>query len=210
MKRMEQEKKVKQTEKIVRKKNPWKISFLILLGLILGSLVFVFTRISEEREPNYQPSQTVIKGDPTFQVSLKKAQINQIIDYYLNEYQKKSGIKYKFYLEDQALLQGNFKILGHKMKFYLYFDPYVMENGDVQLKAKSLSIGTLELPISQIMSYVQNSYQLPKWVEVNTKSKTILLNLNKFKLENGMRVTAEKINLIDDDIRLNVYLPIDK
>lgn len=196
-----------------RRINGWKISFFLLLGLIVGSLLFFYFRLTAVREPAYQKqAETALvknkKAEPTFQLALKKSQVNQIIDYYLNDFLKGSGGKYNFYLEDQALLNGSFKVLGHKVQFYLYFDPYVMENGDVQLRARSLSIGTLSLPISQIMGYVSNNFHLPKWVEVNKKKETITLHLSKYRLKNGMYIKADKINLIDDDIRFNVYLPM--
>ena len=190
-------------------KNPWKIAFLVLIGVLLGGILFLGVRMSQEREPAYTAGTTVSENqEPTFQVSLKKKQVNEIIGFYLNDFLKDSGVKYDFYLEDQALLSGTFKILGHELKFYLYFDPYVMENGNVQLRAKSVSIGTLSLPLSEIMKYIGNSFELPKWVEVDAADKTVNLHLNEFKLQNGMYVQADKINLIDDDIRFNVYLPI--
>ena len=37
-----------------------------------------------------------------------------------------------FIWENEALLNGTFEVLGFPIDFYLYFDPYVMENGNVQ------------------------------------------------------------------------------
>ena len=191
--------------------NWWKLAFLSLLGVLLGTGLFLVIRMSQEREPAFvETTNHAQETDPSFQVSLKKQQVNDIISFYLNDFLKDSGVQYDFYLEDQALLSGTFKILGYELKFYLYFDPYVLENGNVQLKARSVSIGTLSLPISEIMKYVSRSFEMPDWVEVQSDEQTIILHLDQFKLQNGMYVKAEKINLIDDDIRFNVYLPISK
>lgn len=192
-------------------KNPWKMAFIILIGLLLGATIFLVSRMTTAREPNYTPAEQTVSSqqEATFQVQLKKHQVNQIISYYLNDFLKDSGVQYDFYLEDRALLNGTFKVLGYDMQFYLYFDPYVTEEGNIQLKATSISIGSLPLPISEIMKYVAKDFDVPKWVEVLPKEQTIVLHLNEFKLQNGMFVKAEKINLIDDDIRFNVYLPID-
>lgn len=193
-------------------KNGWRAAFLILLAIILSCSLFIWVRVTSNREPNYVPTQQTTSkvGNPSFQVNLTKKQVNELIDYYLNDYQKKSGISYSFYLEDQALLKGTFEVLGHDIGFYLYFDPYVMENGDIQLKAKSLSIGTLALPMSQIMRYIANNYNLPKWVEVNAKEQNLTIHLSQLKLKSGLVVKASKINLVDNEIRFNVYLPIKK
>ncbi|WP_314059455.1 YpmS family protein [uncultured Vagococcus sp.] len=192
-------------------KNPWKMAFLVLIGLLIGATVFLVSRMMTARESTYKPAEESVSNeqDATFQVQLKKHQVNQIISYYLNDFLKDSGVQYDFYLEDRALLNGTFKVLGYDMQFYLYFDPYVTEEGNIQLKATSISIGSLPLPISEIMKYVAKDFDVPKWVEVLPKEQTIVLHLDEFKLQNGMFVKAEKINLIDDDIRFNVYLPID-
>ena len=81
-----------------------------------------------------------------------------------------------------------------------------MANGNVQLKAKSLSIGTLGLPIKEVLKFAKRSYKLPKWVEINPDDQTVLLRLDQFRMQNGLFVRAEKINLVDDDIRMNIYL----
>lgn len=190
--------------------NGWMVAFFILLGLLLGSGIFLASRIYAIREPaDKLPAQTSVKKDePTFQVQLTKSQVNQIIDFYLKEYLESSQVKYRFYLENQALLNGTFKLLGQEVQFYLYFEPYVLENGNIQLNAKSLSIGTLDLPIGTVMSYIRKSYDLPKWVKIDSDQNIIYLYLDQFKLKNGMKISAGKINLIDDDIRFGVYLPL--
>ena len=87
-----------------------------------------------------------------------------------------------------------------------------LKKGDVwhvQLKAKSLSIGTLGLPIKEVLKFAKRSYKLPKWVEINPDDQTVLLRLDQFRMQNGLFIRAEKINLVDDDIRMNIYLPKD-
>lgn len=191
-------------------RNYWKISFLLLIGIILGFSLFIGIRVSEPQKVNLPKVNETTTNEPTFQIQLNKTQVNDIISYYLNDFLKDSGIKYQFYLEKNALLNGTFKVLGHDMQFYLYFDPFVMENGDIQLKATSLSIGSLPLPITQVMKYVASDYEIPKWVDVQPSSKTIILHLSQFELQNGMRLAADKMNIVDDDIRFNIFLPLDK
>ena len=43
--------------------------------------------------------------------------MNKLIDFYLADFQKGSEIKYKFYLENDALLNGTFQVLGHDIPF---------------------------------------------------------------------------------------------
>lgn len=193
-------------------RNRWKIAFLTLLGVLMGSIFFIGLRVTQVREPNYipRPPITARQGKPVLTMQANKQQVNDLIDFFLTDLQKTTDIKYTFYLENEALLNGTFNILGYPIQFYLYFDPYVMDDGNIQLKAKSLSIGTLGLPIKEILKFVQRDYKLPEWVEVKPSESLILLRLDQFRTQNGLFVRAEKINLVDDDIRLNIYLPQEK
>jgi uncharacterized protein YpmS len=150
------------------------------------------------------------EGSPVLNIRSNKEQINSLIDFYLDEYQQDTDVKYEFRLENEALLTGEFKILGFPVTFYLYFDPYVMDNGNVQLKAKSLSIGTLGVPITEVMKMIQRNYDMPKWIEINPKEETVMLRLDQFRMQNGLFLKADKINLVDDEIQVSLYLPESK
>lgn len=207
--RIEMDKRSKKTSTQVTNKNYWKWAFLILLGVVLGSSIFLGTRISANREPKFAevPAITQRQGEPVLTINTNKEKVNQMISFFLSNYQKDQDISYKFYLENEALLNGTFKVLGFPVNFYLYFDPYVMENGNVQLKAKSLSIGTLSLPIKDVMNMIKRNYKLPDWIEINTDDLTIMLRLDQFRMQNGMYIRADKIDLVNDDIRVSLYLP---
>ncbi|MGX7059162.1 YpmS family protein [Vagococcus humatus] len=205
-------KKKKTNKQVKAKENIWKWLFLGLVTILLGVSLTVVTRLKTQREPAFESPKTALvnQGEPAFQIQLKKKQINRLIDYYLNEFLGETGVKYRFYLEDQAMLKGNFNLLGQKMGFYLYFEPYVLDNGNVLLQAKSLSIGTLSLPVKDILRYVGNQMKIPDWVEIQSQKEAVVLHLDQFQLQNGMYAKMEKINLIDDDIRMNIYLPLEK
>ena len=186
--------------------NWWKWLFIALVAILLGSGAYLGVKLTTT-PPADTSSEQLIKRDPTFAINLKKSQVNAVISYYLNHYLKDSKIKYEFDLDDQAILKGKFKLLGYPVPFSIYFDPYVKENGDVQLKARRMAIGSLSVPIKTIMNYIGNSYKFPKWVVLDSKQKTILLKLNQFKMKNGMQIKATRIDLPNDKIDLNVYIP---
>lgn len=186
--------------------NPWQIATLVLLGLILGTGVWLAHSLLT---PVEQPASTTTttSGDPAMTVSLTKRQANEIVEYYLNDVQKGSPVKYSLTLADQAVLGGTFKFFGQPVKFQLLFDPLVLKNGNVELKARQLNVGSLPVPISYVMSYAHSNFKLPKWVTMNSKKKTVVLDLNKFKLASGMQIKATKIDLPNSEINFSVYLP---
>ncbi|GMA46968.1 YpmS family protein [Tetragenococcus muriaticus] len=192
--------------------NKWKVAFLALLGLILGLSAFFFFRATQQREAIQYETQPLVQreGEPVLSVNSNKEQINSLIDFYLQNYQEDSDVEYHFQLENQALLTGDFEILGAPITFYLYFDPYVTDNGNVQLQADSLSVGTLDLPVKQVMRMIEKSFKFPEWIEFDPDEEQVLVRLDQFRMENGLFVKAEKINLVDDDIQVSLYLPQDK
>ena len=169
------------TKTVHNKINGWKIAFLVLVGILLGGIIFSTVRIFTARETNLPPSSetTVPKGSPVLTMNTNKKKLNTVMEYFLNDLQKGSDVKYEFYLENQAMLKGEF-------------------------------IGSLNLPVSQVMATVKRGYKFPKWVAIDPKDQTIVLKLNEFKLENGMFIKANHIDLVGDDIQFSLYLPKEK
>ena len=191
------------------KLNPWKAAFLFLVAVLIGGFLLLFTRLTQERENVSQiiAENVVREGDPVITINSNKEQVNRFVDFYLADLQKDAEQQYQFVLKNEALLTGEFDLLGFPVSFYLYFDPFVMANGNIQLKAKSLSIGALGLPINQVLKMIQNNSEIPEWIDIQPKEEMIILRLDQFELKNGMFFRADKINLVDNEIQLNVYLP---
>lgn len=191
------------------KANKWKIAFFAVIAFILAGSAFIFARITEEREliQNEIPPLVEREGQPVLNIRSNKEQINSLIDFYLDEFQKDSEITYDFILQNEALLTGEFKILGFPVTFYLYFDPYVMDDGNIQLRAKSLSIGTLGVPIKEVMKMIQRNASLPEWIEIEPDEERVFIRLDQFRMQNGLFIKADRINLVDDEIQVSLYLP---
>lgn len=191
------------------KPNKWKIAFFAVIAFVLAGSAFIFARITEEREliQNEIPPLVEREGQPVLNIRSNKEQINSLIDFYLDEFQKDSEITYDFILQNEALLTGEFKILGFPVTFYLYFDPFVMDDGNIQLRAKSLSIGTLGVPIKEVMKMIQRNASLPEWIEIEPDEERVFIRLDQFRMQNGLFIKADRINLVDDEIQVSLYLP---
>ena len=191
--------------------NGWKVAFIILATILIGASLVDMTRLTQERE-NFSElieQQPVLTGEPLLAIRSQKAQINKIVAIYLEDLQKeakKEEQNYQFVLKNEALISGEFDLLGFPLRFYLYLDPFVMDDGNVQLKAKSLSVGALNLPITQVLRMIAKTPELPKWIEVKPKEETIVLRLDQFEIGNGLYLKAEKINLVEDEIEFSLYL----
>lgn len=195
-----------------QKKQPnyWKWAFLTLGALLIALAMVIFVRINEPRESQETLSAlTASKKQSTaavFTINTTKKEVNTLIDDYLKDLNKKTPINYSFVLEKQALLTGKFEVLGFPLTFYLYFDPYVMEDGNIQLRAKSLSIGSLGVPIKEVMKMIKRSYHLPSWITIQPEDQYILLHLDKLKLTGQLKLRAKTIDLVNDQLQLEVYM----
>lgn len=191
-----------------KKVNGWRIAFFSLLALILigvGVVGYMGTRPVDT--PRVQKS-VKIEEDHQVQISMNRKQAMTIISYYLNQTVGKKNLNFEFVLNDQAEIQGKFKVMGMNMDFSVYFTPVVLENGNIKLKATRLSIGALRLPIRVILSFIANGSNLPSFITIQPEDKEILIDLNHLKLENGMQIRAQDIDLQSDRLTFNVYLPL--
>ncbi|MEG0267618.1 MAG: YpmS family protein [Carnobacterium sp.] len=190
------------------KLNVWKWAFLFLLSIVLGVGIWLSTQLTPfiQGEPNLSLNEPV-KEEMTFQLQAHKKDLNQLVTKYIDDELSNKQVKFNFILDKEAQLSGTFQLFGHDVGFSLFLDPFVMENGNLQFKATRISVGALDLPISFAMNLIKSQLEVPDWVAINTEKEMIVFNLNEFYLENGMHFSADKIDLENDDIRLNVFIP---
>lgn len=89
----------------------------------------------------------------------------------------------------------------------LTFEPIPLDNGDLTLRQKSISIGQLSLPVSYVMKFIENQYKLPSWVNINPDDETIDVHLTNMKIGDGMAAEVEEFDLENNRIRFNLLLP---
>lgn len=194
-------------QRIIGKKiNIWKWLCLLILAINLAFVGVVASRIIQIREPEAENIATKTKGGikiGTF--STTKEQLNKTVVSYLEDYQKK-GMTYKLYAtSSQILFEGTYTLLGYEVPLYVYFQPSRLENGEVQLKVTSFSVGTLPLPEEQVLKYIKSSYDLPKFVKIQPNQSTITINVQNLDNEEGIYLKAQTINLVNDDISFDIY-----
>lgn len=196
------------TESSKRGINIWKWAFLILVGLLLGIGFWGYRQLAPVQvgEENPAPIEQG-EGDLTFEVRTGREQVSQVANAYLESEMADDFVGFTFALEEQAELHGEIDVFGFPIEFSLYLTPYVLENGNLQLRGDSLNIGTLNLPISFAMSQIARQVDFPEWIVVDSDEEMIIVNLNEYQLENGTQFSFNRIDLPEDDIVVNIHLP---
>ena len=194
-----------------KQSDPWKWAFAILLGLVLGFIVFVWFQVTTPSSDQKQiATQTTQKQGQYANVNvvLNKEQLSAAVNYYLQQNQKKGAIKYRFVLDKSAILMGTTKILGKDVSFTLYATPQLDDSGNLVLKTKSVAIESLNAPPSFVLGYIKNNYDLGKWAKINASKATITLDLNQLTKKQGIKIQGEKFDLKQDDLQFKVAFPL--
>ncbi|MHC3376967.1 YpmS family protein [Ligilactobacillus equi] len=191
--------------------NFWKWAFIILVATLFLVSGTVISKVITPSEAQVKMEQTKLPTDDytKIDVSMDKKQLQATINYYLRQSQKKQKIKYRFILNDSAILMGTTKVLGKNISFSLYTIPKLDKNGNIVLQAKSVAVGSLNAPASFILGYIKNNYDLSKGVTINTRKATLTLNLNQFTKKQGIVLKGKQLDVPNNKFLFEVNIPLD-
>jgi uncharacterized protein YpmS len=190
-------------------KNKWKKGFLLLLGIdllivgILSLLILIPATSKDKNKP------TRLKGDNiSFLVKSNKNDLNLLINHYLKQEAADSPIDYRVILGDEVELYGTLPFFSEKINMKLTFEPEALGNGDLVLKQKSISIGSLNLPVSYVMKFISENYKIPRGVDIRPNDKLVYINMQQLKLNSDIKIKANKFDLKKDDIAFTLLVPV--
>lgn len=190
-------------------KKKWRAAFLLLasINIIILLVLVILALLPADRSADSVGSanEDVIP----FQVTTNKEDLTLLINRYLEKEGLNGPVHYEINLNDEVELFGYLPIFSSDIEMKLTFEPIPLENGDLTLKQKSISIGQLSLPVSYVMKFIENQYKLPSWVNINPDDETIDVHLTNMKIGDGMAAEVEEFDLKNDQIRFNLLLPIE-
>jgi len=188
--------------------NPWKWVAIILIAIVVGTGAYMGTqmlRSSDEATTITKTSRTDAASVP---IEMNRQQLNALASYYLADLQKGQDMKYRFVVrEDAAYLLGITKVLGQNVSFVITMQPSVIDDGNISLKATKLSVGTMSIPISFVINYINNNYKIPSWVKLSAKTKTINLYLNKLVGKHDVRYSVDQVDLKNNRFKFEMHIP---
>lgn len=191
--------------------NVWKWAFFIFLVLIVSVLFWIGWQLrpTEESTQSIGTEEFVpVEGDElVFEMTSNRQQLNRVVNLYLSSELGEDFSGYAFTVDENVELSGIFQVFNFDVDFSLYMDPYVMEDGNLQLRATSIQLGAFELPTGLAMNVISQQLDLPEWVRINSEEQIILVALNEFELENGASLRMNRIDLEADDITIDIVLP---
>lgn len=187
--------------------NWWKWAFFLLVLAILVTGGVVINRATAPA-PQATVSRPIKPSDTSVSVELNRNQVNALAANYLNRFLKGQKVKYNFIVGNKyATLTGDTKFMGIKVRFAINFIPEKTKEGNVLLRAKGLSVGKLNLPLKFVMGYIAKNYNIPKWVTINAKKQTVLLDLNRYSQHRALKYAAQEINMTSGKFKFLIIVP---
>ncbi|RBP02147.1 YpmS family protein [Rossellomorea aquimaris] len=192
-------------------KNKWKVGFFVLLGVVFIGLAIIvsmiFMPIKDDALPENSKNTNQEVG---FNVETNKKDLNLIIEHYIEEEGMKGPVDYEVQLKDDVELMGSVPVFTSNLDFKLDFEPKALENGDILLKQKSISVGQLNLPVSYVLKVMRDSYNFPEWVKIQPTDELIYVSLQDMKLKSDIKVRAKEFDLKEDNISFRLLVPVDR
>lgn len=192
------------------KRNKWKIFFFIIFGinivviLTLGSLIMFPQAEAHDNQFEHTPE---LANNVNFDITTTKADLNKIINHYLNSQDFNDGFSYEIKLKDDVELHGTLTFFNKNIPLQLSFEPKALENGDLLLEQKEMKIGDLPLPVPFVLKFVNDNYKFPEWVKLNPKDQSIYVSLQTMKLKSNLRVRANQVDFAQDAIDFTLIVP---
>ncbi len=188
----------------------WKKSFFTLLCInvitIFTLLVLLILPVGGNIPLNKNEKENFV----AFTVQTKKDDLTKLINHYIEKEGLDGPIDYFVHLSDEVELYGSLPVFNQEIELKMTFEAKALENGDLLLNQKSISIGQLNLPVSYVMKFIKQSYNLPEWVTIDPEKELVYVSLTSMKLKSDMTVFAEEFNLKRDKISLQLKVNTEK
>ncbi|GIN70132.1 hypothetical protein J14TS2_06070 [Bacillus sp. J14TS2] len=194
----------------MKKKNIWKVLFFALLAIniLFFFVIGIFLFLAGEEQP-IPESQADSKQMSEFLIQTNKDDLNELINYYIEKENLNGPIDYSVVLSDVVELNGELNVFTSTLQLKMTFEAKALENGDLLLEQKSLSLGGIRLPVSEVLKIIRSAYKLPEWVIIQPNDKQIYVSLQSMRLNNDIQVRAEKFDLTENEIVMKMLVPVE-
>jgi len=189
--------------------NSWKKLFIVLsilniIVVVFASLLIFLPTKDEEITLNDINEDDYVQ----FHVQSNKADLNRLINHYIEEQGLNERITYNVTLTDQVELNGTMKVFTQDVELKLTFEPESLDNGDLILRQKTISIGHLQLPVPVVLKFIRDSYDIPSWITIRPNDEEVYVNLHDLKLKSDTKVRVNTFDLKRDNIVFTLLVPI--
>ena len=199
----------KQENHSCMKKNIWKKGFLFLLGLDLLIVILLLSLIliPSTKQEKIKSNKTTV-NHVSFHVKSNKQDLNKLINHYLKKEAADSPIDYHVLLGNEVEFYGTIPFFSEQLNLKMTFIPQALSNGDLLLKQKTISLGSLRLPVPYVLQFIKDNYKLPTGIVIQPNNQLVYVSMQQLKLNSDMKIKVDRFDLKKDDIAFNILVPV--
>lgn len=185
--------------------NWWKWAFFGVIAVLLFAGFQLFNAL--QPVSINEPNQDVISSNNEQMIvtaTINREDTEQFMNTFLTATLAEEYSNYFVEVNEQLNIHGDLEIFSFTVPFTLTFDPYVLENGNVQLRADAVQLGSFSLPVGAVMSLLANQLEVPDFIAIDSDAQMIVLNLNELGEDYNVAVELLRIDLPEDKIEMNL------
>lgn len=185
----------------------WKSAFFILAGLVAAALAGLIILISGTSASPPLPEKELDNTDGySLELNTSRENFEGMANMYIRK-AIKGALPIELEVNEDILLTSELTVFSYTLPLAVHFDPIVQEDGNLILKQSSMELGHLNIPPSTVLKLLKNSVELPSWMIVRPKEEEIFIDLDDLPVSGDARVKAKYVNLAEDEIILEVFIP---
>lgn len=187
-------------EKVAKKKHSgWKWAFFLLLMLNIGVIIYVGSLFNASPTTNTPSKKEEVTQEATTNeeeidalITLGNKDLETLVLYAFSE-NTATGEVPEITISEDVTLSGELEVLGFPMQYELTAEPYVVENGNLQLKVSEVALGRFTLPIKQVLQLLSNQMDSDLPLEVDVDNAFITVRLSEVETQSVKRIKLVKI-----------------
>lgn len=187
--------------------NKWKIAFILLVLLIVGSVIGLFYWITSPVDSEETEIETPTLTGNVLTVNSTKEEFEGIANTFMKKAMEGKPLPLKLTIDDQVILSSELTIFSINLPVKMYFEPFVEEDGNIRLEQSSVEIGRSKLQPQAVLKLLKESIQLPDWMVVEPAEESVFIYLTNIPMSSGVRVRAKELNLEENIITLEIVIP---
>ncbi|UJF14793.1 YpmS family protein [Jeotgalibaca sp. MA1X17-3] len=180
----------------------WKTAFFVLLlAIIVFFTAAYFSLFSNVKNPNlteFTSTQEQSTSTFTAEVTLNAIDLQTLLQQSLLELTE--GSVPEIEVGEKIHLLGSLEVLGLPITYNLQGEPFLLEDGNLQIKIEKIKLGNLSLPIQQSLQILKSQIDPALPIEINTDEEVIHFLLSDIQTE-----TVQEIKLLDINKELQEY-----
>ncbi|MBM7570543.1 YpmS family protein [Aquibacillus albus] len=189
--------------------NKWKVLTYGLFSFILACVLIILLLIMWPVPHTQVPEKEFIEEEDgaEFTIRSSKENLNELVNAYVDKLLDNKGDKYTVDFGDDVHLMGSIEAFDTEIPISIRLEPVVLENGDLILNQKEISLGLLHLPNKRVLQYLQRNIPTPEWVVINPKEENIYVAITQMDIKSNFKIKAQQFDLKNDNISFRIKVP---